>query len=105
MRSTPPALQIAAENVPPGDAARSESGELSRDGHRPSMVDRAIQVCEMNNGAIILSAKMATYIGLPLSRWIEPSGSRVYSGRTQCERALVRATKIFSTKCFNYYSI
>ena len=33
MRSTPPALQIAAENVPPGDAARSESGELSRDGH------------------------------------------------------------------------
>ena len=30
-------------------------------------VDRAIQVCEMNNGAIILSIKMATYIGLPLS--------------------------------------
>ena len=35
MRGTLPALQIAAENFPPG--ARSESGELSRDGHRPSI--------------------------------------------------------------------
>ena len=36
MRGTPPALQIAAENFPPRDVARSESGELSKDGHRPS---------------------------------------------------------------------
>ena len=36
MRGTPPALQIAAENFPPGDVARSKSGELSKDGHRPS---------------------------------------------------------------------
>ena len=36
MRGTPPALQIAAENFPPGDVARSESNELSKDGRRPS---------------------------------------------------------------------
>ena len=39
MLGTPPALQIAAENFRPGrdvDIARSESGELSKDGHRPS---------------------------------------------------------------------
>ena len=40
MRGTPPALQvqvqIAAENFPPGDVARGDSGELSKDGHRPS---------------------------------------------------------------------
>ena len=35
-RGTPPALQIVAENFPPRDVARSESGELSKDGHRPS---------------------------------------------------------------------
>ena len=35
MRGTPPALQIAAENFPPGgDVARSE---LLKDGHRPSI--------------------------------------------------------------------
>ena len=39
MRGTPPALQIAAENFPPRDVARSESGELSKDGHRPSRGD------------------------------------------------------------------
>ena len=40
MRGTPPALQIAAENFL--DVARSESGELSRDGHdRPSIRDTA----------------------------------------------------------------
>ena len=37
MRGTLPALQIPAENFPPRDVARSESGELSKDGHRPSM--------------------------------------------------------------------
>ena len=63
--------------------------------------DWAIKACEMNNDAIILSAKMATYIGLPLSWWIEPSGSRVYSGRTQCERALVRASVKLSGYRFN----
>ena len=36
MCGTLPALRIAAENFPPGDVARSESGELSKDGHRPS---------------------------------------------------------------------
>ena len=36
MRGAPPALQIAAENFPPRDVARSKSGELSKDGHRPS---------------------------------------------------------------------
>ena len=29
-------IQIAAENFPPGDVARSVSGELTKDGHRPS---------------------------------------------------------------------
>ena len=33
---TPPALQIAAENFPAGGVVPSESGELSKDGHRPS---------------------------------------------------------------------
>ena len=37
MRGTPPALQIAAENFPQGGVVPSEGGELSRDGHRPSM--------------------------------------------------------------------
>ena len=37
MRGTPPALQIAAENFPPR-VARSESGELSKDRHRPSNI-------------------------------------------------------------------
>ena len=40
MRSIPAALQIAAENFPPGDVACSKSGELSKDGHRPSKRDR-----------------------------------------------------------------
>ena len=35
MRGTPPALQIAAENFPPVDVARSESGELSTDFKTP----------------------------------------------------------------------
>ena len=36
MRGTPPALQIAAENFSSVGVARSESGELSKDEHRPS---------------------------------------------------------------------
>ena len=38
MPGTSPALQIAAENFPLGGVAPSESGELSKDGHRPSTV-------------------------------------------------------------------
>ena len=37
MRGTLTVLQIAAENFPPGDVARSQSGELSKDGQRPSI--------------------------------------------------------------------
>ena len=46
-RGTPPALQIAAENFPPRDVARtrSESGELSKDGHRPSKIFMKLQRC------------------------------------------------------------
>ena len=36
MCGTLPALRIAAENFPPGDVARSKTGELSKDEHRPS---------------------------------------------------------------------
>ena len=40
MRGTPPVFQIVAEKFPPGVKLvhRSESGELSKDGHRPSTV-------------------------------------------------------------------
>ena len=38
MRGTLPALRIADENFPLGDVARSENGELSKNGHRPLIV-------------------------------------------------------------------
>ena len=45
VRGTPPVLQIAAENFPPGDVARSE---LSKDGHRPSTIN-FIFISEIEN--------------------------------------------------------
>ena len=38
MRGTPPALQIAVKNFPLGDVGRGENGELSKNGHRSSIV-------------------------------------------------------------------
>ena len=41
---TPTTLQISAENFSPGDVARSESGELSKEGHRPSSIMNIVHV-------------------------------------------------------------
>ena len=53
MRGTPPALQIAAENFPPRDVARSESGELSKDRLRPSTLLVSLKELELDHSIII----------------------------------------------------
>ena len=54
------ALQIAAENVPPGRnrIARSGSGELSKDGHRPPIPISDISPFIVSNMAARASPKL-----------------------------------------------